>query len=146
MPLLKKLFWLYFLLLIFEGALRKWVLPQYSAPLLLVRDPVALLIIWEAYRTRKWPRQWSAVVGILAAGIVALCFIQMVAGNSPWFVALYGLRSYLLPFPVAFIMGENLDRDDLREFGLCALWLLFPLTALEVMRSFLLSGDQAAAK
>ena len=27
MPLLKKLFWLYFLLLIFEGALRKWVLP-----------------------------------------------------------------------------------------------------------------------
>jgi hypothetical protein len=136
MPLLKKLFWLYFLLLIFEGALRKWVLPQYSAPLLLVRDPVALLIIWEAYRTRKWPRQWSAVVGILAAGIVALCFIQMVAGNSPWFVALYGLRSYLLPFPVAFIMGENLDRDDLREFGLCALWLLFPLTALEVAQYY----------
>ena len=132
MPLLKKLFWLYFLLLIFEGALRKWVLPQLSAPLLLVRDPVALLIIWEAYRTRKWPRQWSAVVGILAAGIVALCFIQLVAGDNPWYVALYGLRSYLLPFPVAFIMGENLDREDLRKFGLCTLWLLFPLTALEV--------------
>jgi hypothetical protein len=131
-PLLKKLFWLYFLLLIFEGALRKWVLPQFSAPLLLVRDPVALLIIWEAYRTHKWPRQWAAAIGFLAAALVALCFIQMIAGDNPWFVALYGLRAYLLPFPVAFIMGENLDQDDLRRFGLCTLWLLLPLTALEV--------------
>ena len=48
MPLLKKLFWLYFLLLIFEGALRKWIVPQLSAPLLLVRDPVALwIIVWR---------------------------------------------------------------------------------------------------
>jgi hypothetical protein len=131
-PLLKKLFWLYFLLLIFEGALRKWLLPQYSAQLLLVRDPVALLIIWEAYRTRRWPKQWSVVVGALAAGILVLCFIQLIVGENPWFVALYGVRSYLLPFPVAFIMGENIDREDLRRFGLCTLWLLFPLTALEV--------------
>ena len=132
MPLLKKLFWLYFLLLIFEGALRKWVLPQLSAPLLLVRDPVAILIIWEAYRTHKWPRQWASVVGILAAGLLVLCFIQLVAGDNPWFVAVYGLRSYLLPFPVAFIMGENLDWEDLRKFGRCTLWLLLPLTVLEV--------------
>jgi hypothetical protein len=132
MPLLKKLLWLYFLLLIFEGALRKWVLPQFSAPLLLVRDPVALLIIWEAYRSHKWPRQWSSVIGLLAAGILVLCFIQLVIGENPWFVALYGLRSYLLPFPVAFIMGECLDQEDLRKFGRCILWLLLPLTALEV--------------
>jgi len=136
MPLLKKLFWLYFLLLMFEGALRKWVLPQYSAPLLLIRDPVALLIIWEAYRTRRWPKRWSSVVGILTAGILVLCFIQLIAGGSPWFVALYGLRSYLLPFPVAFIMGENLDSEDLRKFGLCTLWLLFPLTALAVAQYY----------
>ncbi|MGD0786526.1 MAG: hypothetical protein ABR898_00990, partial [Terracidiphilus sp.] len=134
--MLKKLFWLYFLLLMFEGALRKWVLPQYSAPLLLIRDPVALLIIWEAYRTRRWPKRWSSVVGILTAGILVLCFIQLIAGGSPWFVALYGLRSYLLPFPVAFIMGENLDSEDLRKFGLCTLWLLFPLTALAVAQYY----------
>jgi hypothetical protein len=136
MPLLKKLFWLYFLLLVFEGALRKWVLPDYSAPLLLVRDPVALLIIWEAYRTRRWPKQWSSVIGILTVGILVLCFIQLTAGGNHWFVAVYGLRSYLLPFPVAFIMGENLDREDLRKFGLCTLWLLFPLTALEVAQYY----------
>jgi uncharacterized membrane protein YuzA (DUF378 family) len=33
---------------------------------------------------------------------------------------------------VAFIMGENLDADDLRKFGAATLWLMLPLAALEV--------------
>lgn len=134
LPLLKKLFWLYFFLLVFEGALRKWILPQYSAPLLLIRDPVGFWIIWEAYRTRKWPQRWSALIGALTIAIMALCVVQMIFDTDPWFVEIYGLRSYLLPFPVAFIMGENLDADDLRRFGVCILWLLLPLTALEVVQ------------
>jgi hypothetical protein len=132
MPLLKKLFWLYFLLLIFEGALRKWVVPGLSAPLLLIRDPVAILIIIEAYRTNKWPARWSAVTAGLACALLGLCIWQMILGDNSWIAAAYGLRSYLLPFPVAFIMGENLDADDLRKFGTATLWLMLPLAALEV--------------
>jgi hypothetical protein len=132
MPVLKKLFWLYFLLLIFEGALRKWVLPGFSAPLLLVRDPVAVLIIIEAYRKNKWPERWSVVTGVLTCTFLGLCIWQMILGDNSWIAAVYGLRSYLLPFPVAFIMGENLDADDLRKFGAATLWLMLPLVALEV--------------
>jgi len=131
MPLLKKLFWAYFLLLIFEGALRKWILPQLSGPLLLVRDPIAVLIIWEAFRTRKWPEKWSAVTGALSIGLIGLCVAQTLIGGNSWIAAIYGLRSYLLPFPVAFIMGENLDAEDLRKFGVWTLLLLLPETALE---------------
>ena len=40
--------WMYFLLWIFEGALRKWVLPSLATPLLIVRDPVAVYIIIKA--------------------------------------------------------------------------------------------------
>ncbi len=134
MPLLKKLFWLYFLLLIFEGALRKWVLPQYSAPLLLIRDPIGLLIIFEAYRTNKWPEKWSAITGALAVGLIALCVIQVAVNDNPWPAAIYGLRSYLLPFPVAFAMGENLDAEDLRRFAKWTLWLMLPETALAVLQ------------
>jgi hypothetical protein len=132
MPVLKKLFWVYFLLLIFEGALRKWVLPELSAPLLLVRDPIALLIIIEAYRANKWPERWSVVIGVLACALLGLCVLQMVLGDNSWIAAAYGLRSYLLPFPVAFIMGENLDAEDLRKFGAATLWIMLPLAALEV--------------
>jgi hypothetical protein len=132
MPFLKKLFWVYFLLLIFEGALRKWIVPGLSAPLLLVRDPIGLLIIAEAYRENKWPEKWSAVTGVLGVLLLGLCVVQLVAGNNPWFAALYGLRSYLLPFPIAFIMGENLDEEDLRKFGVVTLWILLPMTLLDI--------------
>lgn len=134
LPLLKKLFWLYFFLLIFEGALRKWVIPQLSAPLLIVRDPISLWIIWEAYRTHKWPTRWSVITGILTAGFFSLCIAQVVVGDNPWFVGLYGLRSYLLPFPVALIMGESLDSEDLRHFGNCTLWLMLPLAGIEILQ------------
>jgi hypothetical protein len=56
----------------------------------------------------------------------------VIVGGSPWFVALYGLQAYLLPFPVAFIMGENIDTEDLRKFVNWTLLLLLPLVALEV--------------
>jgi hypothetical protein len=132
MPLLKKLFWAYFLLLIFEGALRKWIVPELSAPLLLIRDPVGLLILLEAFRTNKWPHKWSGITGFLAVAILLLCAAQLIVLSNPWTAAVYGLRSYLLPFPVAFAMGENFTAEDLRKFGLCTLWILLPLTALEV--------------
>ncbi len=141
MPLLKKLFWVYFLLLFFEGALRKWIVPSLSGPLLIVRDPIAIMIIWEAYRTHKWPRQWSSVTAILAVGIVGLSLLQLVAGEGVWFAALFGLRSYLLPFPVAFIMAENLNAEDLRKFANCTLFLLLPLTVLEVIQYYAPAGS-----
>jgi hypothetical protein len=152
MPTLKKLFWAYFLLLIFEGALRKWVFPPLSAPLLLVRDPIGLMIIFEAYRENKWPEKWSTITGVLAALLVGICVIQLVVGENPWFAALYGLRSYLLPFPVAFIMGENLDKEDLRQFALVTLWILLPMTLLEIAQylapggSFLNKGAYSGAE
>src|ERR1043166_1308985 len=54
-PILKQLVWLYFWLLIFEGALRKWIFPQYSAPFLVIRDPVALAIYYVAVQARLFP-------------------------------------------------------------------------------------------
>jgi len=140
LPLLKKLFWLYFLLLIFEGALRKWVAPGLSAPLLIIRDPVAIWIIWEAYRTRKWPSRWSAVISLMTVLLVGLFVVQIIVGSNPLIVGLYGLRSYLLPIPVLFIMGENLDYEDIRKLGTCTLWLILPMTLLELAQYLAPSG------
>ena len=128
---LKKLVWLYLLLLIFEGALRKWIVPQLSAPLLVVRDPVGLMILWEAYRTVKWPARWSGIIAFLCVAFVALFTIQTVFGGNLLIIGLYGLRSYLLPYPVMFVIGENLDREDLYAMGRLLLWLLPPMAVLE---------------
>jgi hypothetical protein len=151
MSTLKKLIWIYFLLLVLEGALRKWILPQFGAPLLLIRDPVGILIIWEAYRTQKWPRQWSIATGLLCMVFIPLMLAQMVMSGNPWFIAFYGLRSYLLPFPVAFVIGEVIDREDLYALGRCSLYLLLLNVVLEVFQyeegpgSWLNAGAYAGA-
>lgn len=132
LTLLKKLFWLYFLLLIFEGALRKWVAPQLSAPLLVIRDPLSIWIIWESYRTRKWPSRWNVAIVVLTVLMVGLFSLQITLGDNSFLVGLFGLRSYLLPFPVLFIMGENLNDEDLLKFGRCTLWLLLPMCLIAV--------------
>ncbi len=138
---LKKLFWLYFLLLIFEGALRKWIIPQLAVPLLVVRDPVCLMIIWEAFRTHKWPSRWSAVISLMTVLLVGLFTVQIIAGDNPLIAGLYGLRSYLLPLPVMFIMGETLDEEDLHKIGAYTLWLLLPMTLLVLAQYLAPSGS-----
>ena len=47
---IKKLIWAYFLLLLFEGALRKWFLPGLSQGLLIIRDPIVIWIYFLAYQ------------------------------------------------------------------------------------------------
>ena len=52
---LRLLVWLYFWLLLWEGALRKWFFPSLSTPLLVVRDPVVLLIYAIALAKHVFP-------------------------------------------------------------------------------------------
>jgi len=52
----RQLIWLYFWLLLVEGALRKWALPRFSNPLLLIRDPVMLGIYFYAIKAQVFPR------------------------------------------------------------------------------------------
>ena len=51
--LFKKAIWLYIVLLIFEGALRKWFLPSLATPLLVIRDPIVIWLVIEG-----WHRNW----------------------------------------------------------------------------------------
>src|SRR6476619_8013207 len=75
---IRRLIWLYLWLLIFECVFRTWVLPQFSAPLLLIRDPVVLVIYFLALRPRIFPRNIYvislAIIAILswATGILVL--------------------------------------------------------------------------
>src|SRR5262245_27144640 len=39
-----------FWVLVFEGALRKWVAPQFSQFIFFIRDPLVLLVYWYALR------------------------------------------------------------------------------------------------
>jgi len=54
---MKNAIWLFFFLLIFEGGLRRWILPGLATPLLLVRDPIAIYLMYKAYRNSIFKNQ-----------------------------------------------------------------------------------------
>jgi hypothetical protein len=126
----KVLFWIYCFLLVFEGSLRKWVAPGLSAPLLVIRDPLGVWILWESIRSHRWPKQYSVLTGSLAVFFLSLAIIQTLTDICPWFVAVYGIRSYLLPFPVAFAISNMVTREDIKKICKLAMFISLPMTAL----------------
>ena len=112
---LKSAIWLYFILWIFEGALRKWILPGLATPLLVVRDPVAIYIIIQAfYSNVKFLNPYvvlSAVFTLLGLAIT------LTFGHANLFVSLYGARIMLLHFPLIFIIGSVFSKEDVLKTG-----------------------------
>lgn len=125
---LKYAIWLYFVLLIFEGALRKWVLPGFSDALLVVRDPVAIYIIYRAWYYNLVNRNYF-IIAMTAITIVGL-ITALLFGHGNLFVALFGARITLLHFPLIFIMGKVLEKEDIIRFGKFILWLSIPMAVL----------------
>lgn len=113
--LLKKGIWLYFFLLIFEGALRKWFLPFLSTPLLIVRDPVAIWLIFICWKNN-----------IIKANfyVLSITFITMISfaaslvfGHGSISVAVFGARILIIHFPVMFIIGKVFNIEDVIKMG-----------------------------
>ncbi len=131
---LKRWIWAYFLLLIFEGALRKWMLPSLSNALLIVRDPVAIVLIAMAWHRRVFvPNGYVAVVWLI--GLVGLVSAVLV-GHGNFVVAVYGLRIALLHFPLIFIIGSVFTRRDVLQLGRVVLLLCIPMTLLAAMQFY----------
>ncbi|MDT0686056.1 hypothetical protein [Autumnicola psychrophila] len=131
---LKRGVWLYFLLLIFEGALRKWILPGLSAPLLVVRDPLAILIIASAWNKNLLPPNKymsSMIVVCVIATITALTI-----GHGSISVAAYGARILLIHFPLIFAIGEIFSRGDVVKIGKVMLWISIPVVILTAMQFY----------
>jgi hypothetical protein len=126
--LLKQGIWAYFLLLIFEGALRKWFLPGLSTPLLVIRDPIAIWLIYSAWKKKLFPSS-IYLTGMVVIGIVGF-YLALFAGHGNIIVAFYGARILLLHFPLMFVIGKVFTREDVLEIGVATLWISIPMAML----------------
>jgi hypothetical protein len=132
--ILKNLLWVYLVLLVFEGALRKWVFPGLSNMLVVVRDPIVILIYLLAVANKRFVINGFVMVDVF------LMLTSFVAGIlSPYsnlFVTLIGLRCYFLQIPLIFVMEKTLDRDDVLKMGKFLMWVSIPITALIVKQYY----------
>ena len=128
---LKRLIWLYWLLWLGEGALRKWIFPFAAGPLVIIRDPVAILILVVALEKGRWRVNNST--GLLW-GIAFVAFVLTIMNRVDYRVALVGLRTIGLHFPLIFIKGSVLDRRDIERMGNLFIDLSLPMALLMVLQ------------
>jgi hypothetical protein len=131
---LKHGIWAYFLLLIFEGALRKWFLPGLAAPLLIIRDPLALWIIIYAWTHHRLPLN-AYSIGMALIGMLGM-FTAILVGHNSWPVAIYGARIMLLHFPLIFIIGRVFTAEDVLKMGRVTVLISIFMTILIALQFF----------
>ncbi|MDD5199699.1 MAG: hypothetical protein PHC88_07830 [Terrimicrobiaceae bacterium] len=126
---IKKLIWLYFLLLLFEGAVRKWLLPQFDTALLLVRDPIVMAIYFLAWQRGIFPRNPQLLIGVLLVCLTGA--ISLIGGMVPA-VVLFGMRVNILHLPLIWVIPRVFDRDDVLKMGRFLLYIAVPMAVLIV--------------
>jgi hypothetical protein len=131
---LKKGIWLYFILLIIEGGLRRWFLPSLAAPLLIIRDPLAVFLLFNAIRFNVFPKD-KLIPVMFSIGVISI-FTALFFGHGNLVVALFGARILLIQFPMLFLIGRIFDRSDVLQMGKVILWISIPMAILITMQFY----------
>jgi hypothetical protein len=128
---LRTLLWIYLVLLILEGAIRKWVLPMLDAPLLVIRDPLVILIYYQALQQRLSFHNAFFTPNLFLAG--ACTFISVFGYGNP-LVTAYGLRTDFLQIPLIFIIPQILNRHDVLAMGRFMFYVSIPIAVLVLIQ------------
>lgn len=125
---IKKGIWLYILLLIFEGSLRKWLLPGLSNALLVVRDPVAIWLMISA--ANAGINYTNGYIKIITSVTFFSVITTLIWGHGNLIVALFGARIMLLHFPLIFLISKVFTKEDVLAVGKFIVYLTIPMTVL----------------
>lgn len=134
LDIIKNGIYLYFFLLIFEGALRRWVLPGLSDLLLIVRDPIALFILYQAWRNHLLIFN-GYLIAFFGIALVSF-FTAILVGHGNWIVALYGVRIIVIHLPLVFIIGFLFDSNDVLKIVRWMILISIPMTILIVIQFY----------
>jgi hypothetical protein len=126
-------------LLILEGGLRKWGLPELGQAFFFIRVPATLILYWLAFRHGRWPRtSWPlAAAYCFAVLTVPLAVIQLIMGGyGQQYLLLvgYGWINYFFYVPLAFLIAEQFEREDLQRVVRHTVWLTIAAVPLVVLQ------------
>lgn len=129
------LYWL----LIFEGALRKWGVPQLEQVFFFIRVPVTLFLYWMAFYYRHWPSTTTPMLAfyLFAAVATILIPIQFVMGDYDrryLLIAGYGWINYFFYIPLAFLIAEQFRQEDLRRLIRHTMWIALAAAPVVILQ------------
>jgi hypothetical protein len=124
----------YFFFLLFEGALRRWILPGYSDILFLIRDPIAIYIIYTAWKNKQtWINSYVILMFLLT---VVSFYSAIFVGHGNILTAMFGLRITILHFPLIFIIGQSFKRKDIILVVQILTILCIPMLGLIILQFY----------
>ena len=122
-------------LLIFEGAVRKWMFPSLGQVLFFIRDPFVLLAYGIALQHGFFPKKNGMLLTGMALGACAVLLVgaqalSPAASSGGTLLAFYGWRNYFFYIPLAFVIGEVFQRPDIERLVRWTLILAIPTSVL----------------
>lgn len=133
-----KLFIVILLIAVMEGAFRKWVSAEFTVPLVLLRDVLALYGVAVGV-SKAGPRLRGLSMQLLliwSALVVCWGLLQLIVNQSPLVVFFIGLRFWLLYFWFASMAAASLTEHDFRMIAKTVLILLLLMVPLAVVQHF----------
>jgi hypothetical protein len=130
-----------YLLVIFEGSLRKYVAPQLGQYIFFIRDPLVVYALAVAVAHGLWPRnhsflKLSVLMGALGIMLFAVQCAIFGLDTTRLILGVYGWRAYFLYLPLALLIGANFNNEDLTQFARLTMILAIPIAVLVFVQFF----------
>lgn len=124
------------LIVILEGAVRKWLSSSMTLPLVLARDVLAVYAVYYAFSRGHLHRNKGISLVLLAwsCGVVMWGMLQLILGESNPKVFVIGLRFWLLYIWFACAVAASMTEHDYRVAVKTALWSLLLMGPLVVVQ------------
>jgi len=129
-----KAFILLFAIVIFEGALRKWVSPSFGIPLLGARDLIVMLLLIKAVKKRSLKLNKLPEIITLIWTIVVFIWtcLHLILGLIPVAVGLFVFHFWILYLWLALVGYRTLTIYDIEKIVKLLLFSLIPMVILTI--------------
>jgi hypothetical protein len=130
---------LFFLTVLIQGAIRKWVAPGLSLEIEFFRDmlPVLALIIFRQQANIRWQLgRFTGLAAMLFWAYAGIAAFEMCSPSLTLFIVLVGIRTHFAYLPLAFLMPSYLKSwpHGLRKFRQLLI-LAVPIFLLGIFQS-----------
>lgn len=126
----EKYFSIVVVLLLVEGIFRKWILPDSIGNIfMIIRDPFVAYIVIKNRRLLNG----NFIMQFIIFMAIILFFATLFVGHHNIFVALYGIRIWVIYFPAIYIFGKLLSQNYVERVG----WLFVKILPFVIILTIL---------
>ena len=137
---IQRLFFIFFFYILFEGAVRKWLFPNLSIEVILIRDFLVILMIISGFKNQIYNLNSMIEKSILFWTILILFWlvVQLIFVDLKFGIALIGIRNWVLYFwfSVLFFRVFN-SSNKIEKFISKIVYTIIPISLLVLFQHFL---------